>query len=171
MIYTITMAMLALLTQAAGLAEKTAVDTKGPDAARRLLQNGRYAEAEEAYLAAETEAKKQKGGLTPQLESNLAMGKSECQASQGEYGKAIEVLKALAGRQPKNADVTSRLAEIYFTRGDWDSADAAVKQTLESSADHLLGRWIAVRLLESREARGRGQGLQVVCGSLQLPAA
>ena len=78
------------------------------------------------------------------------MGTAECQASQGEYGKAIEVLKSLAGRQPKNADVTARLAELHFTRGDWESADTAVKQTLDASADHLLGRWIAVRLLESR---------------------
>src|SRR5208337_4752197 len=150
MAYTITMAVLALLAQAAGPAEKAAVDLKSPDAARRLLQNGRYAEAEEAYQAAESEAKKQQGGLTPQLEAALAMGTAECQASQGEYGKAIEVLKSLAGRQPKNADVTARLAELHFTRGDWDSADTAVKQTLDASADHLLGRWIAVRLLESR---------------------
>ena len=78
------------------------------------------------------------------------MGKAECQASQGEYGKAIEMLKSLAGRQPKNADVTARLAELHFIRGDWESADAAVKQTLDASPDHLLGRWIAVRLLESR---------------------
>jgi len=150
MAYTITMAVLALLAQAAGPAEKAAVDPKSPDAARRLLQNGRYAEAEEAYLAAESEAKKQKGGLTPQLDVALALGKAECQASQGEYAKAIEVLKSLAGRQPKNADVTARLAELHFTRGDWESADSAVKQTLDASADHLLGRWIAVRLLESR---------------------
>ncbi|MGO8899331.1 MAG: tetratricopeptide repeat protein [Isosphaeraceae bacterium] len=150
MAYTIMMAVLALLAQAAGPAEKAAVDLKSPDAARRLLQNGRYAEAEEAYQAAESEAKKQKGGLTPQLEAALAMGTAECQASRGEYGKAIEVLESLAGRQPKNADVTARLAELHFTRGDWESADTAVKQTLGASADHLPGRWIAVRLLESR---------------------
>src|SRR5271165_3701395 len=132
MAYTITMAVLAFLAQAAGPAEKAEVDPKSPDAARRLLQNGRYAEAEEAYLAAESEAKKQKGGLTPQLEVALALGTAECQASQGEYGKAIEVLKSLAGRQPKNADVTARLAELHFTRGDWESADTAVKQTLDA---------------------------------------
>ena len=61
MAYGITMAVLALLAQAAGPAEKAAVDLKSPDAARRLLQNGRYAEAEEAYQAAESEAKKQQG--------------------------------------------------------------------------------------------------------------
>ena len=126
------------------------MDSRSPDAARRLLQNGRYAEAEEAYLAAESEAKKKQGGLTPQLDAALTLGKAECQASQGEYAKAIEILKSLAGRQPKNADVTARLAELHFSRGDWESADIAVKQTLDASADHLLGRWIAVRLLESR---------------------
>ncbi len=149
MAYTILISMLACLAQAAGPADQAA-DLSRTDAARRLLQNGRYAEAEEAYLAIESEAKKQKGGLTPQLEAALAMGMAECQASQGEYGKAIDVLKSLAAQQPKNGDVTARLAELHFTRGDWDSADAAVRQTLDASADHLLARWIAVRLLESR---------------------
>ena len=49
MAYGIAMAVLALLAQAAGPAEKAAADLKSLDAARRLLQNGRYAEAEEAY--------------------------------------------------------------------------------------------------------------------------
>ena len=150
MLHTITFAALALLTQAAGPAETKPAESKSWDAAQRLLQNGRYAEAEEAFLAAASEAKKQKDGLTPQLEAALTMGRADCQTSHGETAKAIEALKSLAGRQPRNADVTARLAELHFQRGEWELADAAVKQTLDVNTDHLLGRWVAVRLLESR---------------------
>ena len=163
MAYTITMAVLALLAQAAGPAEKSAVDPKSPDAARRLLQNGRYAEAEEAYLAVESEAKKQKGGLTPRLEVTLTMGKAECQASQGEYGKAIELLKSLAGRQPKNADVTARLAELHFIRGDWDvgrRGGQADPGRQRGPSAGTVDRSLLARV--AREARGRGQRLQMV---------
>ena len=172
MAYTITLAALAVLTQAAGPAEKAA-DTKGADAAVRLLQNGRYAEAEEALLAAESEAKKQKDGLAPQLEAALALGRAECQASQGEYAKAIEGLKALAGRQPKNADVAARLAELHFQPrrvGSWPTRRSSRPWKL--SPDHLLGRWVAARLLESRgKLEEAVKALQVVRRSLQHPPA
>lgn len=150
MTYTIAMTVLAVLAQAAAPAGKPAGEAKLMEQARRLLQNGRYAEAQEAYQSAESEAKKQKDGLTPQLEAAIALGKAECQASQGEADKAIEGLKALAARQPKNADVAARLAELGFQRGDWVAADAEVKRCLDVSPDHLRGRWIAVRLLEAR---------------------
>jgi len=150
MAHGIAMAVMVMIAQVAAPPEKGTGDLKSLDPARRLLQNGRYAEAEEAFTSAESEAKKQPGGLAPQLLVAIALGKAECQSSQGESAKAIAALKELSVQQPKNAEVTARLAELHFNRGDWDSADAAVKQALGASPDHLLGRWIAVRLLESR---------------------
>ena len=61
--------------------------------ARRLLQNGRYAEAEEKLKAIRDDAKKC-GAVTPCSPATLAGDLAECQASQGEYGKAIDGLKA-----------------------------------------------------------------------------
>ena len=148
--YGIVAVVLVAVSQGAGPADKAEDLTKQLDSARRLAQNGRYAEGEEAFEAALAQAKKAPGGITPPLKLVIGMGKAECQASQGESAKAIEGLKALAADQPKNPDVAARLAELYFNRGDWELADAAVKQALEASPDHLPARWISTRLLESR---------------------
>ncbi|MGC8643863.1 MAG: tetratricopeptide repeat protein, partial [Isosphaeraceae bacterium] len=64
--------------------------------------------------------------------------------------KAIDLLKGLLTREPKNADVAAKLAELEFNRGNWEAADAAVKQALVASPNNMLARWIAARLLESR---------------------
>jgi tetratricopeptide (TPR) repeat protein len=141
--------LVALAVQAAAPQEKGKDEVKGLDEPRRLLQNGRYAEAEEAYAAAETAAKK-KGAIPPALKAALILERTDCQASQGETAKAIEGLQRLAAEQPKNADVAARLAELYFNKGDWEKADQAVKKALEAGPDHLPGRWIAVRLLDAR---------------------
>ena len=146
----IVMAVLVVIAQVAAPPEKGTGDLKSLDAARRLLQNGRYAEAEETFATVESEAKKQPGGLALPLKVAITLGKAECQAGQGENDKAIEGLKALAAEQPRNADLAARLAELHFNRGDWQAADDAVKKALGASPDHLLGRWIAARLLESR---------------------
>src|SRR5579884_4133165 len=61
--------------------------------ARRLLHNGRYAEAEEAFSEAQAAAAKTPGRLTPAIKAAIALGRAECQSSQGEYAKAIEILR------------------------------------------------------------------------------
>src|SRR5271163_3042353 len=102
MVSGIVLVMTAIVAQAAKPAEKSEVKVEKMPAAtaaklkdaRRLLQNGRYAEAEEALTSIETEAKKEPAGLIPSLKVALALGKAECQASQGEYVKAIDALKA-----------------------------------------------------------------------------
>ena len=79
--------------------------------AERLLRNGRYAEAEESLTAIEAEARKEPGRLNPALGAALALNKAECQASQGEYAKAIGGLKAAIAGEPKNAELPAQLAE------------------------------------------------------------
>ena len=118
--------------------------------ARRLLRNGRYAEAEEALSAVELDAAKAPGGLTTALKAELALDRAECQASQGEYGKAISGLKSIAAEAPQNADLPARLAELYLVRGDWEAAETAVRQAEKLEPDHLLARWVEARLLELR---------------------
>ena len=69
----------------------------------------------------------------------MALGPAECQASQGEYAKAIERLKAAEADEPKNADLPARLADLYLTRGDWEAAEAAMRQAEKIDPDHLAG--------------------------------
>jgi Tfp pilus assembly protein PilF len=126
-----------------------AVSAKLKDA-RRLLRNGRYAEAEEALAAIESEARKEPAGWTPALQAELALERATCQASQGEYAKARSGLKSAMEAAPKNAELPARLAELDFNRGDWDAALAAVRQSQKLDPDHLLARWVEGRLLEAR---------------------
>ena len=118
--------------------------------ARRLLRNGRYAEAEEKLKAIGEEARKGKQGLSPQLQAILALEQAECLAGQGEYSKAIAGLKAAEAAEPKNADLPARLADLYVWRGDWEAADVAVKRARKLDDNHLQARWVEARLLELR---------------------
>ena len=93
--------------------------------ARRLLRNGRYAEAEEKLKAIRDDVKAAPGGLSPEVRVTISLDEAECRASQGEYGKAIEGLKAAETEHPKNADLPARLADLSLLRGDWGAADRA----------------------------------------------
>jgi cellulose synthase operon protein C len=146
---------MAVVAQAAAPAPKPDVQpTEAASAkfndARRLLRNGRYAEAEEALAAIEAESKKEPAGLTPALRVGLALYKAECQASQGEYIKAIDGLKSAAAAEPKSADLMARLADLFLTRGDWQAAEAAMLQAKKLDPDHLQARWVEGRLMELR---------------------
>jgi cellulose synthase operon protein C len=152
----------ALVAQASQPAPKEQAEAKAaakkPDSdgesrlkdAQRLLRNGRYAEAEEAFSAIETESKKQTGKLTPELAAMTALAKAECQTRQGDYAKAIAGLKAATALAPKSADLEARLAELYLERGDWETAEAAMRRAERLDPDHLLARWVEARLLGLR---------------------
>jgi cellulose synthase operon protein C len=132
---------------AAPVGEETSTRIKE---AQRLLRNGRYAEAEEKLKAIRDEAKAAPGRLSPEVRIAISLDEAECRASQGEYGKAIEGLKAAETEHPKNADLPARRADLLVLRGDWDAADGATKRALKLDANHLQARWVEARLLELR---------------------
>jgi len=153
----IVMVVMAIVAQAAEPAAAKGAKTPAAQTtsakrqdAQRLLRNGRYAEAEEALAAVEAGAKKEPGAWTPALKAELALDKAECQASQGEYAKAISGLKAISSEEPRNADLPAQLADLYLTRGDWEAAEAAMRQAEKLAPDHLRARWVEARLLELR---------------------
>lgn len=129
-----------------GLVMVAAAEPSALDAARRLWQGGRYAEAQEAY---ETLLKASKD-LTPVVRARAVLGRTDCLASQGDYPQAIEALEALAKDQPKNADLAARAADLKLIRGDWDGATALAQSALKVDPDHLQARWVEARLLEAR---------------------
>jgi cellulose synthase operon protein C len=118
----------------------------GLDSARRLWQNGRYAEAQEEYDSLLKEPDK----LEPATRIRAMLGRADCLASLGETTKAIDDLARAATAQPESADLAARLADLRFGRGDWTGADAAVALALKSDPDHFAARWVAARLLEAR---------------------
>ena len=69
---------------------------------------------------------------------------------------------------PKNADLPARLADLYLTRGEWEAAEAAMRQAQKLDPDQLQARWVEGRLLRAagRARKGR-RGLEMVRRSLQ----
>jgi hypothetical protein len=166
----ITLISLGMLTAGSGFARRPAPEeeTKKQDAvkrgadleaklakAKRLLQNGRYAEAEEAYETIEKEAK-----ASPAARVAIVLGKTDAQSGQGEYAEAIKELETLAASADlpatSRADIAARLADLLLNRGRWDEADARAKDALKADPDHLLGRWVEARLLDLRGELDKG---------------
>ncbi len=83
-----------------GLVGLMAAEPAGLDAARRLWQNGRYAEAQEAYEA----IAKGPGELAPAVRASIALGRADCLVSQGEPDEAIEDLCKAVDEQPEQTD-------------------------------------------------------------------
>jgi cellulose synthase operon protein C len=151
----VVMMVMAVVAQAAGPAPKADVKaaeakTAKLDDAQRLLRNGRYAEAEEALAVIESAGNKVPGGMAPALKVTLALSKAECQASQGQYAKAIDGLKAAAAAIPTSADLVARLADLHLTRGEWEAAETAMRQAEKIDPEHMQARWVEGRLLELR---------------------
>src|SRR5690606_7516309 len=46
--------------------------------------------------------------------------------------------------------IPAAIADLHFSRGRWEDADAAVARALAIDPDDLLARWTAARLLEAR---------------------
>lgn len=133
-------ALLALPARAEGPA--------GITEARRLWQNGRYAEALEAYDALAA-AKPAPAGADA---ATIALGRADCLASQGEYEKAIEAVETARKLEglSANPDLLARLAELRFTKGDLGGAGESAAAALKANADHIPARWVEARLLEAR---------------------
>ncbi len=140
--------------------------------ARRLLNNGRYAEAEEAFAAVRAAASKQPGRLTPALKLALALGLAECQSSQGEYAKAIEILKAAEADDPKSAEPAGpALRPVPHPRrlGCRRGRDEAGREDRPRQPAGPLDRGAAAGP-PRRDGQG-GRRLQVVHRPLQRPAS
>src|SRR5262249_54836341 len=147
------MAVFAIVTPAADPGAKTqasAAKTAALKDARRLLQKGRYAEGGGAFAAVQAQAAKQPGGPSPPLRVGVGPGQTQVHAGPGEMVKAIAGLKTAAAEEPKNPDLPAQLAYLYLDRGDWEAAEAAMRQAEKRDPDHLQARWIEARLLELR---------------------
>ncbi len=130
----------------AGLSPALADEPGGIEGARRLWQNGRYAEALEAYDA----AGKAPGKSKPEDAVRIALGRADCLASQGEYEKAREAVEAVLKERIDNIDLLARLADLKFGRGDWEGAEKHATSALAAGPDHLAARWMQARIYEAR---------------------
>ena len=101
------------------------------NAARRLLLQGKYAEAAEVYepLAQEHPA--------------ATLGLARCMTAQGKQSEAVDVLTKAAGR---HAALHAELARLALERGDYPEATRRTDAALRLDADLPLARWIQAEL-------------------------
>jgi tetratricopeptide (TPR) repeat protein len=133
------------------LGSARAAEPTGPEAARRLWQEGKYAEALEAYDA----LLRKPSSWTRAGLAKIALGRADCLASRGQPERAMFAVWQALIVQPTNPDLWARLAELQFDRGDWASAELAVRQALKADPDHLAARWVQGRLFESKGQRAQ----------------
>jgi len=121
--------------------------------ARKLWKVGKYGEALEAF-----DALSKKPDQPPAVRDAIALGRADCLDSTGEPDQAMAALRAVAepkDNQAENPDVWARLAEIQFSRGDWDGAEVSFGRALKANPKHLLAKWVEARLFEARGDRDK----------------
>ena len=116
----------------------------GLDAARKLRQTGKVAEALESYDALAKDAK------DDAEKAKIAVGRAACLVATGEIDKAAEALRPFAEGDKLNPDAAAKLADLEFNRGAWDKAEALAAAALKVNKDHVAARWVQARLLDAR---------------------
>ncbi|HEV3136897.1 MAG TPA: tetratricopeptide repeat protein [Pirellulales bacterium] len=104
--------------------------------ARRLFQEGKYAEAEDAYQAV--------AGEQP---ASAALGLARCQEAVGQREKAIETLTAAVKSHPDESALPAELARLALARGDYASAEASAAAAVTLDPNQLLAHWVRAELL------------------------
>ena len=104
-------------------------------AARSLLLKGRYAEAAERFVAADSSPA-------------AAIGLARARASVGKHDEALGVLKAAAGRFPESAAVQAELALAFLRSGEYEAAGQHKDAALALDKEHVKARFVEAELLK-----------------------
>ncbi len=125
--------------------------------ARQLFQEGKHAEAEEAYQA-----------LLADQGADAAIGLARTQAARGHRQQAAETLTTAAGQFPKSAALPAELAYQALLRGDDETATKQAAAAIELDADAALAWWVRSRVLAANgELPEANAALQAFGRSLQ----
>jgi tetratricopeptide (TPR) repeat protein len=107
-------------------------------AARGLLLEGKYAEAQDAYRALAAEQ-----GL------RAAIGLARCQEATGHREQAALTLSEAAKKHPDAAALRAELARLALERGDYKLADEHAAAALELDEHALEAQWVRAELLSA----------------------
>ncbi|MEX0679020.1 MAG: tetratricopeptide repeat protein [Pirellulales bacterium] len=131
--------MLLALTGATFLGMAAEPETPAPvAAARQLMEEGKHAEAEEAFRALDAEF-----GVAS------ALGVARCQEATGRREKATRTLTEAAKAHPNVPTIPAELARLALARGDYQAAEAFVAAALKLDAEGVLAHWVRAELLSA----------------------
>ena len=109
--------------------------------ARKRWLRGNYDEARKLY---EDLAKDEKS-KTPAV-----IGLSRVLESQGHYEKSQTIIDNAVTKQPKQADLLARQAELRYLQGRWPDAEKAANSAIEFNKNQFLARWIRAQIFRDR---------------------
>ncbi len=112
-------------------------DDKLLEEARVHFQKGRVDEALEVYDGLEK---------TDAEPARVAIGKSRCFECRGNWKEATEVLERGMRKDPRNARLLARLAEVYLEQGRFEDVSRTVGLVLEIDPDLPLSRLVEADL-------------------------
>jgi tetratricopeptide (TPR) repeat protein len=104
-------------------------------AARRMFQEGKYAEAEEAYRA-----------LPAEHAVAAALGLAGCQEAVGQREQAAQTLSEAAKKHVDAAALPAELARLALVRGDQKAAEESAAAALKLDKDQALAQWVRSEL-------------------------
>ena len=104
-------------------------------AAQKLLWQGKYEEAIEAYQA-----------LAAGDADTAAIGLARAQAATGHADEAEQGLGKALAAAPKSARLAAELGQLQFDRGDYAAATKLVQQALEQDGNLPAARWLTAEL-------------------------
>jgi tetratricopeptide (TPR) repeat protein len=105
--------------------------------ARTHWLRGRYEESAEAF--SQLLDNERIGGAA-------AIGLSRCHEATGQSDEAVAAIAKALRTFPDHADLLARNAELSLGRGAFDQARADCQRAQERVPDHLLARWVLVRV-------------------------
>jgi len=131
--------VLSWLLVACGLAAEPAAQQTPVTAARRLLQEGKYAEAEEAFAA-----------LPADQAEAAVLGQARCQEATGHGANAVRLLTDGTKAHPKSAALPAELARLELQRGNLSAAETWAAQARQLSPEQAQSRWVQAEVLKRR---------------------
>jgi tetratricopeptide (TPR) repeat protein len=137
-----------LLALAGAASTGNAQDTpeENLERARVLWKTGRAAEAVEIYDALLADAKTWSDDA---LLWQSWLGRGQARSELGGRSAAKAGLEWIAQRFPDNAEFPAMLADWAFDSGDRAEAARMADKALAESPDHILARWVKLRLMDS----------------------